>query len=446
MSATPLGKLPEFLAQQFVCENPLATLGSRSADGSRRIVTTATGDDLHQLRLIIQEYGGTVSSSETYRESPGLGDRIKQALSSVGITEERVSGWLGAPCNCDERVQKLNRLGDWASSILSGKQAPAPFEQPAVVVPASRYVCGCVHDGEVKEFEAWAKPQTKSLYFGLKPTPSSHRRVLCDPGHEDVLTRLVNQWNKGHDRPQTDVPYVKGRWQYAVTTVQSRFETTLQPTMNSLFDAGFTDPELFVDGPWVNYGDVCNYDRVHFRGANIRTFSHWHLTLLELYNRDPWAEYYAIFQDDFVAVKNLKAYFERCNKPDKAYFNLFTFMENEQVVKDRKGWVEAAYAIAPDNTRSHQLGRGAVGLIFPHDACIALLSCPHMITRRMDSQRGHHSLDGAVVESMNQSGYTEYVHAPSLLQHTGEKSSMGNRRHPQALTFPGEDFDALTLL
>jgi len=50
-----------------------------------------------------------------------LGDMIQEALSFVGITQERVSKWLGRPCNCQERVQKLNLISIWAKRVLSGK-------------------------------------------------------------------------------------------------------------------------------------------------------------------------------------------------------------------------------------------------------------------------------------------------------------------------------------
>ena len=58
-------------------------------------------------------------------EPKGFGDLISSALSLVGITEERVSAWLGAACGCSARRDKLNRLGSWASSFLSG----SPTEQ-----------------------------------------------------------------------------------------------------------------------------------------------------------------------------------------------------------------------------------------------------------------------------------------------------------------------------
>lgn len=43
-----------------------------------------------------------------------LGDQISSALATVGVTEERVTSWLGRPCGCDERRAKLNRLSQWA--------------------------------------------------------------------------------------------------------------------------------------------------------------------------------------------------------------------------------------------------------------------------------------------------------------------------------------------
>jgi hypothetical protein len=50
-----------------------------------------------------------------------LGDRLKEALSKVGVTEERVSKWLGRPCGCKQRREKLNKLSLWASSYFKGE-------------------------------------------------------------------------------------------------------------------------------------------------------------------------------------------------------------------------------------------------------------------------------------------------------------------------------------
>lgn len=53
----------------------------------------------------------------------GLGDYIERALNLVGITKTRVEKWLGRPCNCTERQDKLNQLGWWAKRVISGKTA-----------------------------------------------------------------------------------------------------------------------------------------------------------------------------------------------------------------------------------------------------------------------------------------------------------------------------------
>lgn len=53
------------------------------------------------------------------RKVPLLGDAVKSALSTAGITEERVSEFLGAPCGCAERRRKLNDLQLWAEGKLA---------------------------------------------------------------------------------------------------------------------------------------------------------------------------------------------------------------------------------------------------------------------------------------------------------------------------------------
>lgn len=50
-----------------------------------------------------------------------LGDSARAALVLVGVTEERVTRWLGRPCGCQERAEKLNRLGHWVRRVLAGK-------------------------------------------------------------------------------------------------------------------------------------------------------------------------------------------------------------------------------------------------------------------------------------------------------------------------------------
>jgi hypothetical protein len=50
------------------------------------------------------------------------------------------------------------------------------------------------------------------------------------------------------------------------------------------------------------------------------------------------------------------------------------------------------------------------------------------------------------VTAANLAGFREYVHVPSLVEHTGIMSSMDNGHWTQkAVEFPGEDFDCMEL-
>ncbi len=230
-------------------------------------------------------------------------------------------------------------------------------------------------------------------------------------------------------------------WSYGVTTVPERFDALLPRTLFSLAAAGFDCPRLFVDGADPKQ-TLALSDRtclpVTARFPRVRTFANWALALGELYARDPAADYYAVFQDDFVTVRNLRAYLEKTlpGRDAKEYYNLYTFPSNQRVAPPGR----------PGFFRSNQNGRGAVALVFRNEAVVDLLTAPTFVRKpQAAGHRAYKSVDGGVLTALKAKGYAELVHNPSLTQHTGIVSSMGNMTHPLATSFPGEDFDALTL-
>lgn len=258
------------------------------------------------------------------------------------------------------------------------------------------------------------------------------------PVHNAPLERKVQS------SPYTPIQHPRKTpitWAYGVTTVPERRETLLPRTLQSLKDAGFDKPRLFVDGD----DDVQSWRRefdteVTCRYPKILTYGNWVLGLAELYIRHPRSTYYAMFQDDFITYKNLRAYLEQTPYPQNGYLNLYTFPKNQVRIPDTyTGWWE-----------SNQRGLGAVALVFSEQAVITLLthsdSIAHMVDRPRDSRRGWKAVDGGIVDSMRKAGYKEYVHSPSLVQHTGMRSSMKNAQHPLATSFRGEDFDSLSLI
>lgn len=54
-----------------------------------------------------------------------LGDQIERALATIGITSERAESWIGVPCGCKERKEKINALEVWARRVLGGKVSQA---------------------------------------------------------------------------------------------------------------------------------------------------------------------------------------------------------------------------------------------------------------------------------------------------------------------------------
>jgi hypothetical protein len=238
------------------------------------------------------------------------------------------------------------------------------------------------------------------------------------------------------------------KWSYGVTTVAQRKVDLLPRTLESLKKTGFGEPILFVDG-LENGSDYSEFGLpVVPRGKrNIKTFGNWVLSLWELYLRQPEAKFYAIFQDDFVAGLNLRTYLEKCDYPDRGYWNLYTFPENEEPEYKTEGVTKI---LRPPNYEgwyeSNQLGKGAVGLVFSYPAVQTLLMSLHMIERVKNPRKGCSGVDGGVVTAMNKFGFKEYVHFPSLIQHTGIQSSMGSKKHPLARSLRGEDYNYLELL
>lgn len=255
------------------------------------------------------------------------------------------------------------------------------------------------------------------------------------------------------------------RWSYGVTTVPSRLGNLLPKTLRSLRGAGFDRPRLFVDGvrpedapAYAVLGGEGKELEVTTRYPKVRVHGNWVLSIYELFLRDPTADRYALFQDDLLAVKNLRTYLECSPYPERGYLNLYTAPSNQKLA-DGEGWYE-----------SHQHGRGALALIFSRPALLTLLASDHLLTRPLHPIRGWRCVDGGVIESMKKvkaedgtkAPWREWVHNPSLVYHTGHVSSFDKNKRslgesdsfnpytwPEYYlqsSFPGEDFDAESLI
>lgn len=259
-------------------------------------------------------------------------------------------------------------------------------------------------------------------------------RLIPLMGNAMPVLTPVSAVNEGEFRHRKGKPY---SYAYGVTTVPSRRDDLLPQTLVSLKQAGFDTPRLFVDGDsntdsWRSEFGL----EVTSHYPKIRTFGNWVLSLAELYIRDAWAERFCIFQDDFTTYKNLRQYLDTFDSPANGYWNLYTVPNNEKRAPTTK----------PVWYTSDQRGKGALALIFSRDIVVTLLTSLHMVVRPKDKLRGWRAVDGGIVTALNKAGIKEYVHSPTLVQHTGHISTMDNIQFPIPTTYRGRNFDALDLL
>ncbi len=319
-----------------------------------------------------------------------------------------------------------------------GKPIPGMFDLVTLELPQEKKLCECVHFGEKLKSPRVRCVTCAGTMLNTFACSIHGRCTPLKPASDIALCKTCPDF-KG----TTEM-----KWSYGVTTVPERRQDLLPQTLASLREGGFDSPRLFVDGH-ENYSTsylMQMYEsefglHTTCRSPRIRAFGNWLLALEELYIREPTAERYAIFQDDLITYKNLRQYLDRCKYPDKGYLNLYTFPSNQ---REQRGWYEGALLNSgPDK---FQTGRGAVALVFNREAVQTLLMHQHMIERPTHAGEGHKRIDGGIVTAMNKAGWREFVHNPSLVQHTGKVSAIGNKPHPQSPSFRSEQFDALDLL
>lgn len=214
------------------------------------------------------------------------------------------------------------------------------------------------------------------------------------------------------------------RWANAITTTPARLKLLFPLTRKSLSAAGFTDLHVHIDGV-PSYGDlreIREHYGIHERttiNPNVGAIGNWLLTLWWLWLTIPDADVYAIFQDDLLMSKGVRAYVEESLAilPEQAYLNLYTASANYHLLgtdakpkKGYQGWYE-----------SDQVGRGALALVFPRSAVPAIL-----LWREWIGVNTRTCIDGVVANALRYAHFREYVHSPSLVQHVGVESLLGH--------------------
>lgn len=402
----------------------------------------------------------TVLREKTPNE--GVGTELKVLLASLGLSP--------GGCNCEKRAREMDRWGvevcksrreeilgwlreeqqkrGWREYFLATKNAARELVLGRIKTvispldPAVGLLDEAIRRAEAQEKARAEASEERGRAEKEREARERAKSLPIEIRVVDNVSRVAVETRKeaGVGEPPTGVL----SWAYGVTTVAERRADLLPRTLRSLSLAGFPFPTLYVDGATAEeaagWGKDFNLPVVA-RNPRIRTFGNWFLALAELYLRNPDADRYAMFQDDFVTYRNLRGYLEAAPFPEKGYLNLMTWSSNvSRCPKDKDGSPKIGFY------ESNQLGRGAVALVFDNEGVVQLLASEHMVRRSKDKDRGWKAIDGGIVTAMKKVGYTEYVHNPTLVHHVGKKSVMGNKTHPDAPGFKGEVFSALNLL
>ena len=225
-------------------------------------------------------------------------------------------------------------------------------------------------------------------------------------------------------------------WAVGVTTAPRR-QVTLPRSLESLANAGWKDVYLFSDGP-VETPDIDGLNlTVINRSKSSGIYSNWILSATELWLRHPNAERILIVQDDTIFCRGVREYLEQRSVPKDGLISLYT----------AKGREANKPGFAPVSPRLS--GMGALAWLITPKFLHALLGDRRFLDHRI-SKNGHKHIDVAVSQYCVRNNIPQYHHTPSLAQHIGKTSTVGHDKgtqaHRQAPTFPGEDFDARSLL
>lgn len=214
-------------------------------------------------------------------------------------------------------------------------------------------------------------------------------------------------------------------WYVGMTTIPERYYMPQNPifgkTVNSLRQAGFDIDKVRCDEDRL--GIVANF-----------TLLAW-----EAYLTEPNCQRFLFVQDDVIFSKNLRQYLDTLKVPVNGYWNLYITPENEERIP--KAFDSEGFHI------SNQMGRGALALVFSNQALREILTSSYFVNKvREVGKNSRKSLDRAIVKGCSETRAFEWVHYPSLCNHIGTISTLGNQFAPTPNSWRGEDFDCLTLL
>jgi len=203
---------------------------------------------------------------------------------------------------------------------------------------------------------------------------------------------------------------------------KTRLESYLPRTLESLAKAGFPKPRLIVDGAtdaalYAAFGLALSMHDppLGFDGS-------WLAAAQQLAALHPDAGRYALFEDDVVCCLGLRRFLDGYQFPADGYWNLYCASNNESR-QTGIGW-----------HTPRKPAQGALALVF-NRAGIDAAATSEYLQYHIAATPRKHAIDGLVYDAMWKAGFRERVHYPSLVQHIGMRSSIGQSVQRHAASF-----------
>lgn len=252
---------------------------------------------------------------------------------------------------------------------------------------------------------------------GLRECPSCHGRVrqkVFDCRHVLHAETTIAECRDCRDY---ELPLSVGTvktWAVGVTTAP-REAATLERTLQSLCDAGFSQLRIFAEPDSLIpecFGDC----PVTWRESRVGAFPNWYLALAELVMRVPQADAYFLCQDDVQLANGLRQYLEMILWPARSVGAVSVYRAARH-----PGPADFGFSLGRGGWDTH----GALTLIFPNTSARALLAHPFVVNHRhLGPNSGLYNVDDVVGEWCARAGLPYCAHHPSLAFHLGETSTL----------------------
>jgi hypothetical protein len=204
------------------------------------------------------------------------------------------------------------------------------------------------------------------------------------------------------------------RWAVGVTTAPRRL-ATLAECLDSLCQAGWQQPRLFVDAT-VAIPDRYSHLALTLREPRVGAWPNYYLALAELLMREPHADAFMLIQDDalFLRHPGLRAYLERTLWPGPAP-GIVSLFCSASYTQSTHGWHRFAGSWI----------QGALAFIFSNEVAKRFLADRSVIEHRCaPGADGLTKIDILIGAWAHERRIPIYYPTPSLVQHIGLVSSL----------------------